>query len=149
MKPAIICDLDGTLYDSSGRKHYVSGKEKNYHKFHEASSFDLPHRWCVEILTRFQNDHEILYVSGREDRYRDLTLDWLYKFSLTPPGRVEHLYMRKSGDYRKDCVVKKEIYEAEIKGKYDVLFVLDDRKQVVDMWRAEGLTVLHCAEGDF
>ena len=33
--------------------------------------------------------------------------------------------------------------------KYNVHFVLDDRQQVVDMWRSLGLTVFQVAEGDF
>lgn len=45
--------------------------------------------------------------------------------------------MRQSKDFRKDSVIKSEIYEAEIKGKYFVEFVLDDRDQVVDLWRKE------------
>ena len=57
--------------------------------------------------------------------------------------------MRKDGDYRPDTVVKKEIYEREIKDKYEVLFAIDDRTQVVKTWRELGLTCLQCANGDF
>ena len=31
-------------------------------------------------------------------------------------------------------------------GKEDILFVVDDRQKVVDMWREEGLTCLQCAD---
>jgi hypothetical protein len=57
--------------------------------------------------------------------------------------------MRKSGDYRKDYEVKKEIYETYIKDKFNVLCVLDDRQSVVDMWRSLGLTCLQVNYGDF
>ena len=58
------------------------------------------------------------------------------------------LVMRKTGDYRKDSIVKREMFEEHIEGKYNVLFVLDDRNQVVDMWRKElGLTCLQCNYG--
>ena len=33
--------------------------------------------------------------------------------------------------------------------KDDVLMTVDDRQRVVDMWRAEGLTCLQVAPGDF
>jgi len=33
--------------------------------------------------------------------------------------------------------VDKEIYKAKIEPNYDVYLVLDDRNQVVDMWRKE------------
>jgi hypothetical protein len=59
------------------------------------------------------------------------------------------LFMRKSGDYRKDSVVKKEIYERHIKEDFNVEFVLDDRDQVVKMWREQGLVCLQVAEGNF
>jgi hypothetical protein len=57
--------------------------------------------------------------------------------------------MRQTDDNRKDSIIKEEIYDAHIRGKYNVLFVLDDRDQVVQMWRSLGLTVLQCNEGDF
>jgi hypothetical protein len=57
--------------------------------------------------------------------------------------------MRKQGDFRRDSIVKKEIYDNDIKGKFDVEFVLDDRQQVVDMWREIGLKCLQVAPGNF
>ena len=46
--------------------------------------------------------------------------------------------------------IKKEIVDEHIKGKYFVKFVLDDRDQVVDMWRKEmGYACLQVNYGDF
>ncbi len=60
------------------------------------------------------------------------------------------LNMREAGDMRKDSIVKKELFDQHIRGKYNVRMVIDDRDQVVDMWRNElGLTCLQVAEGDF
>lgn len=56
----------------------------------------------------------------------------------------------KCGDNRKDSIVKRELYEKYIEGKYLIRFVLDDRNQMVDMWRNElGLKCLQVAEGNF
>jgi hypothetical protein len=57
--------------------------------------------------------------------------------------------MRKTGDNRKDNIVKREIYENNILPKYYVEFVLDDRQQVVDTLRDMGLQVWQVARGDF
>jgi hypothetical protein len=57
--------------------------------------------------------------------------------------------MRKTDDFRKDSIIKEEIYQENIEGKYNVLCVLDDRNQVVDFWRAKGLTCFQVAPGDF
>jgi hypothetical protein len=56
---------------------------------------------------------------------------------------------RKSGDNRKDSVVKEEIFNEHIKPNFIVEFVLDDRNQVVEMWRKLGLTCLQVADGNF
>ena len=60
-----------------------------------------------------------------------------------------HLYMRPTGDVRKDFIIKKEIYEACIKGKYSVVTVLDDRDQTVAFWRSEGLPCWQVNYGTF
>ena len=145
---AIIADLDGTLYDSRGRKHYVEGSKPNFEKFYKAAILDYPNQWCAEIVRRFSIDHQIIYVSGRPETYEQDALTWLKKWELPCPP-FANLYMRKAGDYRKDCIIKKEIYDAHIRERHNVVFVLDDRKQVADMWRAEGLVCLLCHEGNF
>jgi hypothetical protein len=41
------------------------------------------------------------------------------------------------------------LFEENMRGKYYIEYVLDDRNQVVDMWRSIGLICLQVAEGDF
>jgi hypothetical protein len=85
-------------------------------------------------------------VTGRYDTYRKQTEEWLKKYAIN----YEKLIMRKAGDKRKDSIIKKELYEKNIKDHYDVVFVLEDRDQVVKMWREElGLTCLQVAYGNF
>ena len=57
--------------------------------------------------------------------------------------------MRTSGDFRKDWLIKYEIFNASVRKAYNVEFVLDDRNQVVDMFRAMGLTVFQVTDGNF
>jgi hypothetical protein len=59
------------------------------------------------------------------------------------------LFMRKTDDFRKDAIIKEEIYQNEIEGKYNVLFILDDRNSVCDFWRSKGLVCFQVAPGDF
>jgi hypothetical protein len=85
-------------------------------------------------------------MSGREDNARAATLRWLEKYKIP----FQQLHMRATDDKRKDSIIKKELYEAKVKGKYFVQFVLDDRNQVVDLWRLElGLPCLQVNYGDF
>ena len=58
--------------------------------------------------------------------------------------------MRTEWDFRQDYEIKKEIYENEIKDKYDVKYVFEDRDQVVNMYRNElWLTTLQVGNGNF
>ena len=58
--------------------------------------------------------------------------------------------MRKDEDNRKDSIIKWELYEKHIKPmNVNILFILDDRNQVVEMWRSKGFTVFQVANGDF
>lgn len=144
---AIIIDLDGTLCDPSQRRHFVESKPKDYKKFYDNLINDKINVWCLRILEKFADTHEVLLVSGRPDNYRKLTERWLGLWNVQ--YKPENLLMRKEGDYREDFIIKQEIYDNSIKGKYIVEFAVDDRKQVVDMWRENNIVCLQCANGDF
>jgi predicted kinase len=137
--PAIICDLDGTLAIHQDRSPY------DYSKVDKDAVNDP----IARIVGHFaRSGHVVLYVSGRDDSCRNLTEMWLAGNKL-PFGTPHELLMRKTGDHRKDFIVKQEIFDNEIRNKYNVRFVLDDRDQVVKMWRAMGLCCLQVNYGNF
>lgn len=145
----IICDLDGTLCNIDHRLHHVQvpkgEKKKNWKAFFEELDNDFINSWCQEIITTMNKKNGVLFVSGRSDDYRNKTVEWLKKYFL-----MHHpLHMRRRNDYREDFIVKEIIYEFEIAPYYDVLFAIDDRDQVVKMWRSRGIVCLQCADGDF
>lgn len=146
MKPrALIIDLDGTLADIRVRLKHLTGKNKDWKSFNKTIETDELHDWCREIINRFSTDHKIIIVSGRTDDLKKQTESWLEKYQV----HYDFLFMRKAKDFRPDNIIKLEIYEREIRDKFHVVFVLDDRQKVVDMWRAQNLVVLQCAPGDF
>ena len=121
---AILCDLDGTLAILHDRSPFDT-------KHCETDLLNIP---IAEILkTYHQKDVKIILMSGRENNARSQTMNWL-AYNRIP---YNALYMRASGDMRKDTIIKKELYEAHVKGQFFVQFVLDDRNQVVDLWRLE------------
>ena len=134
---AILCDLDGTLAILHDRSPFDA-------KRCETDLLNIP---IAEILkTYHQRSVKIILMSGREDTARIQTMNWL-SYNKIP---YNALYMRTSGDMRKDAIVKKELYVKHIKGQFFVQFVLDDRNQVVDLWRLElGLPCLQVNYGDF
>lgn len=149
MKKCIIVDIDGTLADISHRRHHVEGDKKDWALFKQGMHKDTVNEWCKWIvLMALQDGLKVFFVTGRMADCSTITREWVYEnFGL----EAQHMsfFFRNVGDYRKDSIVKEEIYKKYIEPCYDVLFVVDDRKQVVDMWREQGLTCLQCAEGDF
>jgi len=137
LNPAIIVDIDGTLAHRTERDPYDFSRVKE-------DILDL-HVW--EIVTNYERQGiEIILLSGRSDICKKETEEWL-KENRVP---YNQLYMRADGDNRKDTVVKKELYENHIFDKWNVMFVLDDRNSVVEMWREEcNLKCLQVEPGDF
>ena len=134
MVEAIICDIDGTLAIRRGRGSYE----------YDRCDTDLPNRPIIELVKRL--GLPVVYLSGREDSCYQMTLRWLRDQGL-PEGA---LFMRRTGDHRKDVEIKRELYKRHVEGKYRILFVLDDRDQVVALWRKElRLTCLQVNYGDF
>ncbi|MGZ9235565.1 MAG: phosphatase domain-containing protein, partial [Anaerolineales bacterium] len=86
---------------------------------------------------------QIILCSGRHEHHRAETVNWLAQQGVS----YHDLLLRKDSDHRSDTVVKREILATIDKTK--VLFVVEDRSQVVEMWRSEGLVCLQCAPGEF
>jgi len=132
----ILVDIDGTVAHRSNRGPYEYDKVGS----------DIPDKNIIDILQCFwKSSKTLIFVTGREDSCYEETYEWLV--DNCPP--FSKLYMRKSGDYRSDSEVKKEIYDLYIKDKFNVLCVIDDRQSVVDMWRSIGLKCLQVDYGNF
>jgi hypothetical protein len=80
-------------------------------------------------------------MSGREDVCYDDTLRWL-RVHVSGLTELNHkLVMRKSEDFRKDYIIKEELFMDNVANKYDVVAIFDDRPQVVKMWVTMGMPV--------
>lgn len=133
---AYIVDLDGTLAIANGRSPYEWARVGE----------DTVNEDVASVIDDLHTmGHGMVYVSGRDEVCRDDTEAWLGRNHL-PPGP---LFMRPAGDTRRDSVVKAELFDRHVRGRYAVMGVFDDRNQVVSMWRSMGLTVFQVAEGDF
>lgn len=135
---AIIVDIDGTVAHMNGRSPYDPSL---YHT-------DEPDTVLRDLIDAYEGTGSgiwLIYVSGRNEDYREETEAWLDKHEFY----FDEFYMRPSGDNRNDAIVKDELFEQNIAGRYNIDFVLDDRNRVVQMWRAKGLKVLQVADGDF
>lgn len=135
----IICDIDGTMAMMDGRSPYDYSKVID-----DKVNFQL-----ANLINTLDPSIKVIFMSCREDWCKDTTIQWLLN-NVANIDKDYALFMRKSGDYRPDEIIKKELYEAHIEGKYNVLAVFDDRDKVVNMWRNElGLLCCQVWYGNF
>lgn len=134
---AVICDLDGTLSLLNGRDPYDAS----------SADEDLLNVPVARVLQMAKaQGYKVILLSGREQLYREPTERFLSKHQIA----YDLLLMRTTNDYRKDNIIKKELFQQEIAGKYFIEFLLDDRNQVVDMWRKDlQLPCFQVNYGDF
>lgn len=144
MPRAIIVDIDGTV-----ASHYNDvGEQMRGHYEYSKVSDDLPIPEVLEVIAALADaGNGIIFVSDREDSCREETVEWLARFGFSPDSYK--LFMRKTGDHRKDFIIKYEIFRENIAEHYDILVCIDDRSQVVSMWREIGIRTLQVADGDF
>jgi hypothetical protein len=147
---AIIVDIDGTLSDSSHRKHFLEGDKKDWNSFYACMADDSPNIEVRSLVWTYidRRDYHIIFLTGRPEKYKKITEDWLLKCIVDGYGH-ETLMMRPDGDFTPDHELKLKIYEEQIKPHYNVRLVLEDRTRNVVMWRSLGLQCWQVAEGDF
>ena len=140
----VIFDIDGTLADVSERIHHVRKKPKNWPAFFQGMAQDKAIHSMVRLCNiLYTAGIRIILCSGRSEEHRAETIKWLEQ-----QGVLYHdLLLRKDNDRRTDSVVKREMLAQIDKSK--ILFVVEDRSRVVEMWRSEGLVCLQCAPGEF
>lgn len=143
-QPAVIFDRDGTLASVDWCKPDDRDGE-SWRVYNAALPFDavVPH--VAALLRSIRPGVTRIMTSGRAEgdwpgdrRRRFLMQGWLDKHDLP----IDLLLMRSGGDMRRDSIVKREMYLDLIEPFYDVRVIVDDRPQVVEMWRSLGLHVI-------
>ena len=134
---AVIVDVDGTLAIITDRSPYS----------HHGVLKDKPNAPVIAVARALAaQGHTLVIVSGRSELARVDTELWLKRHLGV---EFDGQFMRAEADDRKDATIKREIFHREIEPRFNVLCVLDDRDQVVSMWRSLGLTCLQVAPGAF
>ncbi len=146
---AFIVDIDGTVALMDNRNPF---DEKLWHT-------DKPNQPIIDLIdflaiglhSHYGYSPRILFVSGREGGKENVERieEWMEIHLQMQPIEYE-LFTRAMGDQRSDVIIKRELFEAHIEGKYNVLWVFDDRDSVVKFWRDDmKLPTLQVHWGDF
>lgn len=135
----IIVDVDGTLANCDGiRSPYDESL------VHLDTTHDVICEWVRNLVYQeghpFHIEYQVIIVSGRSTLCASSTHKWLVGNNI-PHSAV---FMRNRGDRRPDTTVKQEILDGILycgAPKEQIAFVIDDRPSVIEMWKANGLTV--------
>jgi hypothetical protein len=131
-----VLDLDGVLADTRHRLHHLSRRgPKRWDAFFAAAGADPVHpegRAVVEEVTA--RGLEVVYLSGRPERTRAVTADWLARHGL--PAAT--LLLRPDDDRRTASAVKFAHLRALARAG-TVAVLVDDDPDVVGVVRRSGL----------
>lgn len=136
LPPAVMCDIDGTLAINVGRGPYEMERC-------EEDALNDPVRQTLE--NHLNQGDRIILLSGRQEEVRPHTERWLAAHGVV----YDELWMRAAGDRRGDDIVKGELFDAHVRGRFSVRMVLDDRDRVVALWRRIGLSCWQVNFGNF
>lgn len=156
----ILFDLDGTIANVDARRKAADQAQAPYPSNERQAwwtawqnpdnilRLDVPNEIVVSVLRDWRERGKVItIVSARNDKNRGITEQWLAKYGI----HYDALYMRRDGDYRPDNVFKQELLD-NIRMNTIIERVYDDRNQVVDMWRANGIDCIQVVpreQGEF
>jgi hypothetical protein len=137
-----IYDLDGVIADLHDRIHYLQRSRPDYDAFNREGGHAPPIPAVIRLMRALMEDGIYTVIAtAREDRWREMTVHWLRQHNV--PYHL--LLMRKREDKRSSLAVKEEWLRAYL--PEDVLFIMEDRDNLVAEWRARGFTVLQPCKG--
>ncbi|MET7473644.1 hypothetical protein ABZT17_04650 [Streptomyces sp. NPDC005648] len=136
-RPVAVFDLDNTLADTAHRQRFLERRPRDWDAFFAAAPHDPPLAEGIALVLKSAKECEIVYLTGRPERCRRDTLEWLRAQGL-PEGRV---HMRRDDDRRPARRTKLEILRRLARTR-DVRMLVDDDELVCDDARRAGFTVV-------
>ena len=132
-----MLDIDGVVADVRHRLHHLEARPKNWQAFFAGAATDPPLARGLDLARELANDHDIVWLTGRPERLRRVTTEWLRQHDLP----VETLHMRRNGDFRPARQTKLELVES-LAAERTVAVVVDDDPAVISALKNAGVTVL-------
>jgi len=136
-RPVAVFDLDNTLADTAHRQRFLERRPRDWDAFFAAAPHDPPLAEGIALVLESAKECEIVYLTGRPERCRRDTLEWLSAQGL-PEGRV---HMRRNDDRRPARRTKLEILKRLARTR-DVRVLVDDDELVCDDAQRAGFTVV-------
>ncbi|WP_151770609.1 phosphatase domain-containing protein [Streptomyces abyssomicinicus] len=136
-RPLAVFDLDNTLADTAHRQRFLENRPRDWDAFFDAAPQDPPLEKGIALVLEAARECEVVYLTGRPERCRQDTLDWLAAQGL-PEGRV---WMRRNHDRRPARRTKLEILR-RLAATREIRMLVDDDELVCDDARRAGFPVV-------
>jgi hypothetical protein len=125
-----VFDVDGVLADVAHRRHHLA--RHNWHAFFAAAADDPPLATGVTMARQCADAGlTLVYLSGRPERLRPVTTDWLHRYDL-PDGE---LLLRPDADRSPATRLKLRLLRV-LAARGNIVTFVDDDSWVVDAVRA-------------
>lgn len=131
----VVVDIDGTIAEKGDRSPYDMNKVD---EDTEKTNITAVVRALKEM------NYPIIICTGRDGSGREKSIQWLLDNDIP----FDRFYIREEGDMRPDFVVKEEMW-MEIVKDFNILTMIDDRRQVIDHARSLNFTVMDVANHTF
>jgi len=132
-----VVDIDGVVADVRHRLRHVTERPKNWGAFFAAAADDPLLVEGEETVRRLAEVYDIVYLSGRPERLREVTERWFRVHGL-PEGP---LVLRPRDDFRPARFFKVEVLRRLAETR-TVAVLVDDDPRVLDEARLAGFDVL-------
>ena len=132
-----VIDIDGVVADVRHRLPHLERPHPRWDRFFAAADDDPLLPVGADLVTELAALHTIVWLSGRPEHLRALTLHWLTRHGL-PPGRLE---LRAPGARRPAAEMKLERVR-DLARDFGIGAVIDDDPRVVEALLAAGLPVV-------
>ncbi|MFE0178372.1 HAD family acid phosphatase [Streptomyces sp. NPDC059002] len=136
-RPLAVFDLDGTLADTAHRQRFLERTPRDWNAFFAAAPQDPPLPRGVELALESAAECEVVYLTGRPERCRTDTEEWLTRQGL-PKGRIR---MRRNDDRRPARRTKLEVLR-DLARKREIRMLVDDDDLVCDEAERAGFRVV-------
>jgi uncharacterized HAD superfamily protein len=142
---AAIIDVDGTISDFNHRKEFALAKD--WYAFQQLCHLDKPIVPVIQVVRGLWAQGWLIFVvTGRNQEYREITKEWLVKHGLP----FSKLITRTQDDIGvRDVDFKRRALD-ELTRNYPAhqfALAIEDRDELVEMWRGEGLICLQAQKG--
>ena len=137
MKNIILCDIDGTVANNDHRQHFLEGK-KDWDGFFSELSNDIPIYPIIEKIKKHQSEgKDIVFLTGRPERYRVETESWLKKYF----NFKFRLLMRKDNDLRNKVIAKEDLLKENSIQSGSINLIYENDEDLINYWTKKEVSV--------